>query len=359
MNMEQKRRWHLDPLRIRQEDIFVAGEVSKFTEYQIPVARFGRYEQGSGWKIGRLLLVGPSEWDEHDISMSHLYATLGYDWAGDQMKLPPAKRHIALRWYERYQSWQAFWNRSSNRERADCPIPGGAMELAALATDLYYLRHADALPAKLISRIKHSDQFQGARYEVAIAGALARLGFEITWQEASGKHHDFDARCPSSGESFAIETKSRHVQGTLHTSGPRDSEDDRRFKGHRQYQEAARQGPSDRPFIICIDLNAPMDDLNAPDPLAIDEKIHEMATRLPGADSGVSPQALLVFTNFSWHYNEDLPFIQPGVEYVGTSHTRKNFHRIEPLAGLIRALDDRCNCYLMGRVAAANPPRRP
>src|SRR5437867_2357855 len=121
------------------------------------------------------------------------------------------------------------------------PATGMTIELIALAHDLYTLQKVDRLPDKLIDRLRNYNEFQGARYEVAIAAAFVKCGFEIKWiDDRTGPHPEFIARNRRTGEEVATETKSRHRPGALHHPGALLPAEELCADVDRLYREALR-----------------------------------------------------------------------------------------------------------------------
>jgi hypothetical protein len=76
------------------------------------------------------------------------------------------------------------------------------------------------LPSKLVQRLRSYEAFQRARYEIAVAATFVRCGFAIEWvEEKAKKHCEFNATHKGTGETIAVETKSRHRPGTLNQEG--------------------------------------------------------------------------------------------------------------------------------------------
>ncbi len=58
--------------------------------------------------------------------------------------------------------------------------------LLSLDYDFYSLQHCGAeVLSKLLNRLRNEQQFQGARYEIAVAALSCRAGFEIKWIHTS------------------------------------------------------------------------------------------------------------------------------------------------------------------------------
>jgi hypothetical protein len=176
------------------------------------------------------------------------------------------------------------------------PAIGATTELIALAHDLCLLQKVEGLPRKLIRRLRKYKEFQGARYEVAIAAAFVKCGFEIEWiNDHTSRHPEFVARNKRSGEEVSVETKSRHRPGTLHEPGVLPPEEKLRADVDRLYNDALGQDPGDRPFAIFIDVNLP--------PNTMPEETVKWRDEIVGRWQNNQQQiALLGFTNFAWHY---------------------------------------------------------
>jgi hypothetical protein len=100
-----------------------------------------------------------------------------------------------------------------------------------------------------MKRLRDRDQFQGARYEIAIAAIFARLDCEIRFidedETLRGKKRvELVATHRPSGQSIAVEAKSRHRAGVINVEGERDNEDplrgDARARAAAQYRAKGR-----------------------------------------------------------------------------------------------------------------------
>lgn len=75
---------------------------------------------------------------------------------------------------------------------------GWVRYLLSLAWDVTTLIHAGEPPEGIIARLRDRTQYQGGRYELAIAATFARLDCSIRWLDAdaslgSGKRVEFEA----------------------------------------------------------------------------------------------------------------------------------------------------------------------
>src|SRR5205823_10835326 len=97
---------------------------------------------------------------------------------------------------------------------------GWTQFLVSFAFDIASLIHTGGVPEPLLRRLRTIDQYQGARHEVAVAAIFARLGCEIEWiddKTTTAKHPEFLAIRDEL--TIAVEAKSRHRAGVIHTRG--------------------------------------------------------------------------------------------------------------------------------------------
>src|SRR5690349_16813072 len=103
---------------------------------------------------------------------------MGEDWIAEQRLLPPDDRHAVARWVNEVQV-----QRRTAKKRSDGSfVPNGQVTAAlTFAFDLYCLQIVEKLPDSLVRRLRNRDGFQGAWYEVFIAGLFARSDFDVKW----------------------------------------------------------------------------------------------------------------------------------------------------------------------------------
>jgi hypothetical protein len=281
-------------------------EYGVFVNYVSPIEWQGR----KVWALGsRLYLDGPPSETFHDFLLRVLRGTFGEAWAKEQSELPEDERHFVFTCNERFAAWQA--------ENADPAVqtpeghyraePNGWVQyLISLAWDIASLIHEGALPDDLLRRLRHAEQFQGARYEVAIAAIFARLDCSIRFldedEELRGrKHVEFVATHRPTGGEIAVEAKSRHRPGVVNVAGEQDTDplkgDGRALR--KLYMNAIAKRPEGTPFFVFIDVNAPSDTVDR-----WPRGVQKWVERLPQADDGESFDSL-IFTNFSPHYDGD------------------------------------------------------
>lgn len=165
----------------------------------------------------------PKDEHLHEFIINVLLWTLGKPWYEEQLNKPAEEQHIIMRWLRaRYDFLRDACSVGLPVNSYVVPT-GEVREIVSLAADVYYLQLVHELPRYLVERLKNDDQFQGVRYELAVAASLVRAGFEITWKKAKKgqKCYEFDAAHKFTGEGISVEAKSRDRGrlGTLHQKG--------------------------------------------------------------------------------------------------------------------------------------------
>lgn len=246
----------------------------------------------------------------HIFLFRRLSEILSREWveAQEQREYP----HPIIQWYKEAQAMIAA---SENLLDVDTirgvKLTGNMRSLLALAYDFYSLQHCGApvLP-KLLNRLRNEQQFQGARYEIAVAGLVCRAGFKIKWvQQDSGKHCEFVGTHKVTGDRAAFEVKSHHRDGVLgHGEGTFNAEYSR-IKIIDHVKEAVSQAPDDEiPLIIFDDLNLPLTT-----GIKLNEKkwFKDVEEQLEKYGFLNMPEykrcGALFITNFSWHFHFDVP----------------------------------------------------
>jgi hypothetical protein len=236
----------------------------------------------------------------------YLKKTLGPIWVEEQLCLPTEYQHVIGRWFAALRTaTQSILAQDHRPGDVYLVIPTGELqELFALAYDVYCLQQVRKLPEPRIDRLKNNEEFQGARYEIAIAATFVRCGFEIDWvEDKSKKHYEFHAKQKGTGETIAVEAKSRHRPGVLNFKGGVPNAGAVRSGVHRLFNDALTHNPGDKPFGIFIDLNMPRE-IN----VAVEERswfadIEKMVDQFPKpTPTEPSKHTFFVATNYAWHY---------------------------------------------------------
>ncbi|HEV2623077.1 MAG TPA: hypothetical protein VGU65_13445 [Frateuria sp.] len=153
-----------------------------------------------------------------DFLLWYLKHSFGLHWGEAELQLPEQDRHPLFGWLTALDT--LIRRHTTDPEGInEMPNYGAAMAVFSLAYDLYLIEHhantdSDKRAfARILSRMRHSDQFFGARHEARAAGIMLRAGFDVRWEEEragkTGGHAEFVATFPSTGRSFWVECKMR------------------------------------------------------------------------------------------------------------------------------------------------------
>lgn len=213
------------------------------------------------------------------------------------------------------------------------------MEFMAIADDLCQLRIAGVLRPKMVDRLRHHQEFQGARYECAVAAMFLRGGFEIKWLTGPGKKCEFVATHAFTGESVAVEAKSRRRSGTLNQSGLPVDPGTLRMDVKHLYDQARAQCQDDMTSVIFIDVNLPWKLGTGSSGVVWEKSVRELMEDYP-EPTAESPaiEAGLVFTNFGWHFKGTGR--ARGMQQVSTfpEHCRKPWSQVGTLIGILQGV---------------------
>jgi hypothetical protein len=234
----------------------------------------------------------------HDFLKDYPRIVLGTAWWMSEVAKPQGERHRILTWATRiYEQHKAYVEQEGLGVAQ--PATGAISAYMRFAYDLYGLKHAIDVQELLIERIKSPANFPGALYEVRVAAALLRAGFDLQFEDETDRrstHVEFIATHMASGTTYAVEAKRR--EGV-------------RMKINKQmYRALSKQ--SDYPRIVFIDTNdgrldAARDSCN-PISLVETEKLLKLYERDPVGQT--LPQAYVIATyNPEEHYLDtvDLP----------------------------------------------------
>lgn len=296
---------------------------SDIEEFQKKISEHQRAEEERRHRYGNIRPIIHTDFQDHkfvavgsevhwspswrtfpDFLMDYIRHVLGSDWGNSELKKPFSERHQILQWYDHLCAFQ----------RQQEPGPDGIYEaipdgvVAAyllLAYDLYVLRHHTALQAEVVRRLKHGDQFQGARYELFVAATFVRAGFEISYEDESDvtlTHPEFVAVHKKTDQQVSVEAKSRHRPGVLGQPGERQDPEQLNLGARRLINQALKKQVAN-PYVIFIDLNLPTEFANLEKQPWINE-IHADLNNLALESGGILPFNMLIFTNFPHHYGD-------------------------------------------------------
>lgn len=259
--------------------------------------------------VGNELHYSPNWKTFHDFLLTYMGSVLGSDWGNAELAKPLIERHQILQWWDHVCRFQQKHAQDQRGEVHEAIPDGITAAYLYLAYDLYLLRDHSKLQAEVVRRLKHPDQFQGARYELLVAAAMIRAGFDIAYEnegDVTSTHPEFSAIHKATGQRLAIEAKSRRRPGILGHPGKRQDLSELKANVHRLINAALKKKVND-PYAIFIDVNLPPEFGDLQNRPWIKE-IQGNLTHIANEYEGKSPFDFVFFTNTPHAYREeDIP----------------------------------------------------
>ena len=205
-----------------------------------------------------------------DFLTTYVKQKLGEEWGNAEQAKPLSERHPFM------QIFEAHGRQLNSAPKTEGGLVESAMTGAAtcflgVAYGIYLLEHNVELQERLLKRLRNRGNFQGAYYELWIAGALIRAGFELELSDERGggpRHCEWDAISRATGQRFTVEVKMRGVEGVLgRTAADGGPDNDPKFAN---LLLNALKKPATGARLIFIDVNVPyaLNDRGEPDWLA-------------------------------------------------------------------------------------------
>lgn len=141
-----------------------------------------------------------------------------------QEQLPMENRHPALQWMSTYIENEEYLRRNGIDDPKASRIGSGGAWFR-FGYDLFTIRDNAKLHARMTERLLNSENFQGARYELAVAAICIAAGFELEFEDESdnsSKHAEFVGTDRLTGHNISVEAKSRHRHGVKGFLGGRN-----------------------------------------------------------------------------------------------------------------------------------------
>ncbi|MFN6982434.1 MAG: hypothetical protein ACK4NU_10970 [Brevundimonas sp.] len=182
-------------------------------------------------------------------------------WGKAEFAKPFAERHPIIQWYQAYCLYQRQFIKTPG-EIGSGHVTGVVVCYLGLAYNLYLMEHNVELQARMIARLKDPANFQGAFYELVVAGALIRAGYELVLEDEvdrQSKHCEFAAIKKSTGKRYSVEAKMRAVSGMLGRTAHDGGSDEKPLGRLIPHLCAALRKPSEAERMVFIDINSPMD----------------------------------------------------------------------------------------------------
>jgi len=233
-----------------------------------------------------------------DFLLFYVRDVMGREWWEAETAKTGYERHPIRRWHDHFLSSQEKATRDENGLLS--AIPDGTLSaLLALAYDLYVLRDHSKLQDEVVRRLRHGEQFQGARYELFVAATFIRAGLEFAFEDESdgtSKHAEFVATDRDSGFVIAVEAKAR--QRTV--KRPFDFATIQ--PGVKQLLDNAADKCPAQPLVVFVELNLPPEPANRVPSWV--PHVNAVLRDIAAERRGRSPFAGVFFTNRPHLYGE-------------------------------------------------------
>jgi hypothetical protein len=252
----------------------------------------------------------------HEFCVWAVKMTFGQEWLDEQFTQPAETRHVVAKWLTDLRELQKRDAPPGHEpgEIVSSITSGSAQELVLLGRDFIYLAQIGKLPDRLVDRLRHKGQFQGAWYEIRVASALIHGGFEIEWLDKKSESHcEFTAKHSFTQETLAVEAKSRHRPGLLNEPG--DKKEDLRVLATRNFRDALKKDTQGLPFLVFVDVNMPLSDSFEDATESWTQHMANFIHPLGMSPSEPAKFAYAVCTNFSYHRTGAGPVLGLAVVY--------------------------------------------
>jgi len=247
--------------------------------------------------IGNQIAYG--KWQTfQDFLLHHIRARFGWEWGQAQQAKPESEQHPFVRWLKVLSGLMES-HTTNHSGMNSMPEYGAARAVLGLAYDLYVIEHHAKDDAdrraheRLLARLRHPDQFLGARHEARAAGILLRAGFDLTWEDEQsrreGGHGEFVATFPQTGRSFWVECKMRQ---------PEDDEGTAKFT---HLVSAALQKETELERLVFVELNLPNGRMDPHEGGWPGWAINQLRTLEGQPNAAGLPPALVLISNFPEH----------------------------------------------------------
>lgn len=325
----------------------------------------GRHPESTLGPKQRFVNVGAGEFavsrgkSFHDFLIGYLRERMGATWWGAERRKAASAQHPVVNWH---MALRESLDRGPPRINGvrEMPTTRPMRLILEMAFDLYTWEH-NGVPVspKLMNRLKHVEQFQGALYELHVVALFLIAGFAIDLEDEgdpSSSHCDFTATHKPTGRRFSVEVKSRSRPGLLGKQGEVPSVDTVRVDRDSLLKDALRKR-AEHERIVFIEVNVPAVG-GGKGGLAWLRDAAGQITRLMNVEHRGPPwpSAIVVFTNKACHFFSDedpAPGLQSIITGVNMPDFRENAEATMGPQELferhpeIRALVDRLDHHLV------------
>lgn len=250
----------------------------------------------------------------HQLIFRNLQQTLGQEWWETEGAKTPEEKHYIKHCFEELKG-------SETRDDLDVQqvdehtrtmlATGNTQSLISLAFDVWLLTHKGYMPDEWLARLRDRHEYQGVRYEIGVASLFVRMGCNLEFYdndriEEDGnppKRAEFIATHPITGNRVAVEAKSRHVDGVIHTPGTMNYRNALKGDITKLYKKALLKETDGLPLIVFIDVNSPTETgQTVQNTKWFADVKRSFDSRPEATPENPDKYAALFVTNFSSHY---------------------------------------------------------
>jgi len=275
----------------------------------IPSVIIGKYRLRA---LNNRLYTRPKNETFHEFLFNIVRWTFGKEWLQIQSTKPINEQHVVFSWLNDFEENKKNEVKNINQLKTnqiiEAEISGTVKALLQLGFDIYCLSSIGKFPEFAIKKLINDKEFQSIRYEIAIAAILVRAGFEIQWldsikQNFNQTHDEFKIIYDRFKIEMFVEVKSKRREGILNEDGTFSLENEERKLVGKLIQKAVKQGSSELPFLIFIDINLPNNKLKLIQKKDYLNKIVDEINYNLVENRDLFN--VIIFTNYSYYYSRN------------------------------------------------------
>jgi hypothetical protein len=192
-----------------------------------------------------------------DFLREYLREALGPAWWNQELAKPLAGRHQVARWQLHLE--ELMQGETDEHGRYVVETDGLLSALLNLAYDLFIVKDNIRFHERTLDRLRRREHFVGVRYELLVAAAFVRAGFQVDPEDesdSSSTHPEFLATHRATNFVIAVEAKARNRRPSDRTPARAGVDD--------LVARAAQQAPKNEPFALFVDVAMPPEDRTKP-----------------------------------------------------------------------------------------------
>lgn len=259
----------------------------------------------------KLYFSGKTKWNfVVDFLMDYIPMVFGKDWCESEIEKKEEERHPVIQWRVHGIRFMNAQTRQPDGSYVLSARTGPLAAYLAFALNLFAIEDNSRLDDILLERLKHKDQFQGARHEVFAEATCLRAGYAIEREDEkdrSRRHAEFTAKHKDTGQLLSVEAKSKHRAGVLGQPGVHNPATKLSLRFGGLLNDAIAKNPG-HPLVVFIDTNLPYRAAERVlgrhplDPYKPSSIMMALLDRDRKEHGGKDLYAMLVFTNHPHHY---------------------------------------------------------